>query len=173
MRWSLLNLFLCVWHTITAAFPGGCLFCKSNNDCICKYSNRAGQVFRVAHVQVRGQFAGPGSHLPSCRSRLSKGHPAWQQASLLPAISINLSLCNLCLYLHCIINLRMVFVSFLFVFSTNHRELLIQECDQRQYFSNDSLSGVPEFMCYCFFRSQFSVHFLSRFQTHEFKEASL
>lgn len=137
------------------------------------YSNRIGQVFRVAHVEVRGQLARPGSHLPSCRSRLSKGHPAWQQASLSPAISLSLSLCNLCLYLHCIINLRTVFVSFLFVFSTNHRELLIQECDQRQYFSNDSLSGVPEFMCYCFFRSQFSVHFLSQFQTHEFKEASL
>ena len=28
MRSSLQNLLLCVWHTITAAFPGGCLFCK-------------------------------------------------------------------------------------------------------------------------------------------------
>lgn len=90
------------------------------------YSNRAGQVFRVAHVEVRGQLARPGSHLPSCCSRLSKGHPAWQQASLPPAISLSLSLCNLCLYLHCIINFRTVFVSFLFVLALTTENFLFR-----------------------------------------------
>lgn len=89
------------------------------------YSNRAGQVFRVAHVEVRGQLARPGSHLPPCCSRLSKARPAWQQASLSPS-HLTKPLTLESLYLHCIINIRRFFVSFLFVLALTTENFLFR-----------------------------------------------